>query len=208
MGCSTLADFKNGKPHTPSGWHDDAMHRDAGHDAMQHELWKWLKLTPQWKYLPANVDPETVRKSVEFEMPFHSNADRYYPSAVIAFADVGEVWECNGCTRWLTLYEVKPKIGSVGAVVRQCEALRNTLGNYTKNFRVIAVVPHDDPKLAMLSDVMGEDHVLAWRPENMTEFRARLDNAEAKPLDHLLATQTSDDCKALLAKLRARQAAK
>jgi hypothetical protein len=97
-------------------------------------------------------------------MPFRSRGH------IQAWGDVVEIWEGTVTERHgykhaevkYVVWEIKPKIYSVGAVKRQCVALNDIVEGTLVNGRdhstkydvfVIPLVPLDDPKLAMLRHV-------------------------------------------------------
>jgi O-acetylhomoserine/O-acetylserine sulfhydrylase-like pyridoxal-dependent enzyme len=65
-------------------------------------------------------------------------------------------------TAWACLiFEVKPTIHSVGAVIRQCKAIRHIVGlTDLKCASVIPVVNSSDPKFSLLREMMPE--VIGW----------------------------------------------
>jgi hypothetical protein len=157
---------------TPSGWGDDAQGRDAGHDEMQAAVWRHLKKLPDHQ---VSLDKETnkfKRRSVDVEFPFVQDG------RIIGFADVCEVFAeiSDDSTKWTRgiyyiVYEIKPRILSVGAILRQCQAARQMVwslhgGRHDPNFKkpycsVVAVVPSDDKKFGLLLE-MADFDVLPW----------------------------------------------
>jgi hypothetical protein len=135
---------------TPSGWHDDARNRDAGHDEMQLAVRNYLLGE---KRSDCNG---VARTHVLFEYPFIRRGQ------IIAWGDVVELWQDEKGTRACAVWEIKPKIYSIGAVIRQCVALniavRDALtdrhsGRCEARVVVHPVVKSGDPKLSMLRDV-------------------------------------------------------
>lgn len=153
---------------TPSGWHDDARHRDAGHDDVHVGVWRHLRdrenASYQWKSPKTGNRIAYPRVSIEFEKAFGEH-DR-----IFCFADISEHYRCADGVL-IIAYEIKPRIESVGALVRQCAALRLSIeASYRResaswgagpDVLVRPVVPFGDPKIAMLREVMGSV-VLAW----------------------------------------------
>ena len=153
---------------TPSGWHDDAYRRDAGHDEMQARCWRLVQedQTPiqhgrvQYAYYGAFV-----------EYPF---TDR---GRLIGFADVAVVYQSEETKstsygtfykRYYRFYEIKPRIHSVGAVIRQCKATRILASRSGfENFTVAAVIRSGDPKKELLCE--------------MADFLVLCEPDEAKP---------------------------
>lgn len=100
---------------TPSRLYGAARERALScpaHDHIQSELTSFLKSRP-WYSAP---DSAQIVPFVEAEYPF-TNSGR-----VIAFADVLEMVNLLGIT-FVNIYEIKPKIDSVFAVLRQVKAL-------------------------------------------------------------------------------------
>lgn len=147
---------------TPSGWHDDAQSRDAGHDEMQIAVFDYLGGQ-------ANKGLCGLESSVGFEVPF------IHRGQIIAWADIAQDLRNKGddSPQYLFIWEIKPKIYSVGAVVRQCIALLRAArvactdrnGNLRTEIKVFPVVRADDPKLAMLRHVF---HAQAWDGERLS----------------------------------------
>ncbi len=156
-------------PMTPSRWHDDASDRDAGHDEMQLSVLQYLR-SKKPEPLEGEQGAKYERHYVGAEYPFVSRGQ------VIAFADICEVWRKDrkdydrSYKYFYVAYEIKPKIYSVGAVIRQCLALeqaiiRSGTGGDPAGSRcnVIPVVSRDDPKLGMLA-AMYDGSVWTWDP--------------------------------------------
>lgn len=160
---------------TLSGWSESE--RDAGHDELQAEVYRFLKRAEPatTKIAARGGAPDRVfrRASIEVEYPFVRE------NRVIGFADVCEVWHEEKTDRLTVggvlykVFEIKPRIYSVGAIIRQCKATRQlmlSVGNYHNSgwsgpalCRVTAVVPHDDPKVALLKEMFENDgYVWAW----------------------------------------------
>jgi hypothetical protein len=136
---------------TPSGWHDDARGRDAGHDEMQLRHFRW------W----------CRRKGQVFAGKHHEGwiiGDAYCElpivlrGRIVAFVDVGIVLHHpdDKSLQHFLLAEIKPKIESVGAVVRQLRAIEHAAGASMEGtyntFAAAAVVYEDDPKLNLLRE--------------------------------------------------------
>lgn len=166
---------------TPSAWHNDAMSRDAGHDEMQFAFWQSLiedgqntiRVLRNKPDKDGNTSDEYARYNIQFEFEF------IHRGKLLGFGDVVEqFWRKGDSTSSLPIlywriYEIKPKVHSVGGVVRQARALKRISdaamdkGNGHKSFeswvRVITVVPWDDPKIDMLRSVLGMDNVIGWQ---------------------------------------------
>lgn len=138
----------NGRSRSPSGWHEDAIrNRDAGHDEMQAA--ELLFIQSQAGHPIHRGGKEFFLHGAWIEVPF-SLGDR-----VIGFADVGAQFVTPGESPhifWIFL-EIKPVIGSVGAVVRQVKATEYAASRAGMPGEVWAVVYKDDPKLGLLEEV-------------------------------------------------------
>lgn len=137
---------------TPSGWHDDAYRsRDHDHDELHLAVWRRLQKETGVPIIG------WLRESVEFEFEFNAQ-ERIY-----AFADlcVAYRYDYEDKVFYLDVIEVKPRIHSLGAVVRQCKALKTAIraclsfeeNRNFKLYRVMACVPATDPKLEDLRGV-------------------------------------------------------
>jgi hypothetical protein len=128
---------------SPSGWHEEGLRRDAGHDEMQVGIWRYLR---------------NLGYDVWLEHPFSLNG------RAICFADIlVKLPPCDGKEDHFKILEVKPKIYSVGATLRQCGAMeiaiedwkRKTTGWGGCTFDVHPAVKVDDPKLELLHEAHG-----------------------------------------------------
>lgn len=149
---------------TPSGWHDDARNREVGHDEMQLSVWRYLK---RKKLESIELKGDVFAPvGVFLEYPFEHNG------RVIAFADICSVWRAakpdynNNYRFAYTAYEIRPRIQSAGAILRQCSSLRVVIesrpSGTTKPFvSVIPVVPRTDPGLPLLEE-MFSDYGPVW----------------------------------------------
>jgi len=164
---------------TPSGWHDDARSRDAGHDEMQAAAYRYERANGRTEITIGADEKATKyrREGVYFEMPLYGpkggistfidvfsrflaepTPDPSRPNGV-SLVKHPELWVC---------YEIKPRIYSVGATIRQCRATDYAASSSrlwpnanagtswdthrTPKVRVVPVVPHDDPKLGLLKE--------------------------------------------------------
>lgn len=150
---------------TPSGWHDDTSGRDAGHDEMQlHLLQNLSTIMPT---LPTDDGERLVAyrlDGVEAEVPTITEGGN-----IVAFSDVVALYKPtpgHGPHSIRVHFELKPRIYSVGACIRQAHALtvavtRLPKGEAQKHRRslrspdqasnqVCLAVYDDDPKLGML----------------------------------------------------------
>jgi len=159
---------------TPSGWHDDARNRDAGHDEMQIAVFDYLQDKP----VLHGMDGYNDRIGLYFESPF------YVRGHIVAWGDIVELWEKPERETWkrrrYIVWEIKPKIYSVGAVIRQCRSLVDAVEAANKDSVshrrapssisyddpiVIPIVQSDDPKLSMLRHVR---HAITWDGERLS----------------------------------------
>lgn len=160
---------------TPSGWHDDAMrNRDAGHDEMQAAEWRRAK--------DACHSPITHQGKTFFFVNAWVEKPFILAGRVIGFADVGLLYESQETEkekewrlkvppsrpykpdRWWVFLEVKPRILSVGAVIRQCIATEYTAERAGLSCEVWAAVYKDDPKTALLIEMGRVVVLLVERP--------------------------------------------
>jgi hypothetical protein len=158
---------------TPSGWHDDARDRDAGHDEMQIAVFDHLQGNPVVRGMNGYED----RIGMYFESPF------YVRGHIVAWGDIVELWEKpqyeTAKKRRYVVWEIKPKIYSIGAVIRQCRSLADVVGASQKDRMtrgsshnlfyddpiVLPIVRSDDPKLSMLRHVCD---AMAWDGERLS----------------------------------------
>lgn len=165
---------------TPSGWHDDAQSRDAGHDKMQAGVYRFLDKSEKQISVKDGDKLETYdRIGIEFECPFYSDG------RIITFVDVCLLFRKSDDKKQarydevILCYEIKPKIYSVGAVVRQCHATAHAVSRgsiYSRGgqsalekkptVHVMPVVPHDDQKLDLLAEFWPR--VMAWNATTET----------------------------------------
>jgi hypothetical protein len=164
---------------TPSGWYDDAYRsRSVGHDEMQLAVWRHLKAHPRETF--HHKGRIFTRRSITLECAFAQKG------VIKTFADICETYEessKNGIFEPATcfvIYEIKPVIASVGAIIRQCTAQRHLIEYnpaneerwpdgkfYAKDeCRVIPVVPHDDKNVGLLREMFGAT-VLTWDGERL-----------------------------------------
>ena len=170
-------DYPSGRARTPSGWHDDAKNRDAGHDEMQIEVFDYLVQSRHYEERRRTGENDALITSgyIGFEEPL------LIRGSIVAWADIYERWlETPGKFKFrqprFFLYEIKPVIYSVGAIIRQCVALANiasvALGDslgMKASVRVFAVVPAQDPKIDMLKHVYPS--VAEWTGHAFNRWR-------------------------------------
>ena len=97
---------------TPSGWHDDARNRDAGHDEMQIAVFDYRRALSMEDMLGRPDTPiegySYRRKGIFFEYPLIRDEQ------ILAWGDIVEVWEkkiSKEPTQIIhKIYEIKPKI--------------------------------------------------------------------------------------------------
>jgi len=134
---------------TPSGWDSDTRYRDAGHDEMQIRVYRdWVGGIAE-KYEITREERKYVAYSVQAEIPLVIEKNK-----LLGFADIGVRFQAEDGRGWWQFYELKPRIGSIGGVMRQCEAtdfLLRRIG--CKNYEVIALVYADDPKAILLEEL-------------------------------------------------------
>jgi hypothetical protein len=121
---------------TPSEAYESGRTRDAGHDHMQARLMMRLRDNP----IAWDGQEKPFRVDLVAEQPLEFSADR-----VVAFADVAECATFEGGQTAWRIYEIKPDIGSAGALVRQCRILERFLPSYGS--LVIPVVMEGDQRL-------------------------------------------------------------
>ncbi len=125
---------------TPSGFHDAAYRRDAGHDAMQQAFLVFLRARPI-SAVPAGA---IVHREVEGEFPL------YRRGQIVAYADAAETLTVN-LTTTLSLFEIKPRIETVYGIVRQAKALESLAKAIQADFHVChVVVPATDPLIGAM----------------------------------------------------------
>lgn len=164
---------------TPSGWHDGAMGRDAGHDEMQAETFRHLK-----QKLPTNITRETIGGTVSFTL------ESLFLEALVSggnfiktFVDILAVYKGNAKSRLLICFEIKPSIDSVGAVIRQCKATEFAILNsdwrqHNPVIEVLPVVSRRDPKTRLLCELWG--CVVCWNEDDNTFVPVRWHHDNAK----------------------------
>ena len=159
---------------TPSDAYKSGEGRDAGHDDFQAFVWRQLVRYPNPIQVHANgKTTEYTFAQCGVERPLFSPNGR-----IIAFADVWAEYYVDHPAaanaqpyreKLTKLFELKPRIYSVGSIIRQCESLSAAaLQNFSKGggFTVVAVVPQSDPKFKLLKEIsrfrtVGSD----WEPK-------------------------------------------
>ena len=149
---------------SPSGWHDSAMARDAGHDEMQIAVCEHLRAQPS---SPMTVNgKQFVVDEVFIEAPIMRG------KMIVAWCDVLRTWKEDAQkyrpARLFDMFEIKPAIHSVGAVIRQCQSLEIVAESTFLDgeapgsaARVFPIVRAADPKLSLLRRGWGGG-VLVW----------------------------------------------
>lgn len=142
-------------PRPPSAFHNEAYHRDAGHDALQQEVLRFLR----GRSLAGLPPAAALHREVEGERPL------YRCGQIVGYVDACEIVTVNLFVT-CQLFEIKPRIQTVFGIVRQAKAtlaLAKTCIPADLHFCHV-VVPHNDPKL---SDLRAEwPHVWAWGVES------------------------------------------
>ena len=138
-------------PRPPSRFHDEARRRVPSHDRMQQEVLAFLRE----RRLACLPDTPLIERHVEGEYPLHKNGQ------VVSFVDAIEILSI--CTeRFVSAFEIKPKIDTTFGIVRQVKAQRALLWRNLKpkHCEVYVVVPINDP---LLSELRAEwPHTWAW----------------------------------------------
>lgn len=131
-------------PKPPSKFHDISWRRARAfptHEAMQSEVLDFLRTRP----IAGLSTKSTFDRQIEGEYAFIRNGQ------VIGFADAFEILDID-FRRFVTAYEIKPKIDTVFGIVRQAKALLQLTRSSIKaeQHHCAIVVPHTDPLLAEL----------------------------------------------------------
>jgi hypothetical protein len=154
--------FDSGRERPPSRWHDDAAERDAGHDEMQIQALEWLNRPAKPKLKVEDNGKIFTYVWGRAEFPFIA------AGRLRGFADVAAQFEWTSDDGKIDDYywifcELKPRIQSCGAVIRQCSAtdilaeshfasqIARRGGYYKPGWTVKAVVYEDDPRLELLA---------------------------------------------------------
>lgn len=128
-------------PITPSWFHDQAYHRDAGHDAMQAAFLDFLRDRP----VVAIPRGAIIHREVEAERPLHRLGQ------IVSYVDAIEVLTI-GLTTIVSLFEIKPRIETVFGIVRQAKSMLELAeADIPGDVHVCHVVVRaDDPMLSAL----------------------------------------------------------
>lgn len=160
---------------TPSGWHDDASSRDAGHDEMQAAMLRWWRRNAEEPILdcwPGEAVRDFFLTSVSVEFPFLGFRGRVAGFADLALQFGSRETPEEEAKRTANYYagpyaprvimafaELKPRIGSVGGLIRQCAVTRILARDHFRAWstppkvEVWAVVYEDDPKVGLLEEM-------------------------------------------------------
>ncbi|HET6608856.1 MAG TPA: hypothetical protein VFG62_19430 [Rhodopila sp.] len=133
---------------TPSEAYETGRARDAGHDNMQARLMLRLRDNP----IAWDGDEKPRDVDILAEQPIEVSAGR-----IVAFADIAERATFEGGKNAWRIYEIKPSIGSAGALVRQCRVLEQLLSG--RAAIVIPVVMGNDPKLGDFK-ILWDDRII------------------------------------------------
>ncbi len=182
---------------TPSEAHETALIREEGHDAMQLAVFRHLRSGAMAKRIcNARFGYKDVR-ALECERMWLSAEMLYSGRFGVTFADIamryavpqtdtdkdGKAVRHDDDLVDLIL-ELKPRIISAAAVIRQVEMMRHKIRQFTPwrenrgyvshapeyRFSVVPVVPRDDPKLAELLELF-DGQVAGWDGENLGWYR-------------------------------------
>lgn len=125
-------------PRLPSRFHDEARRRSPNHDRMQIEVLDFLRS----RKLVGLPDTGLIDRTVEGEYPIIRRGQ------VVSFVDAIEILEID-LRKYVSAFEIKPKIDSVFAIVRQAKATLALLQSTLRPAYCVChvVVPHTDPLL-------------------------------------------------------------
>ena len=159
--------------YSPSSAYAEADRRGPDHDAMQIAFYRWRLKARRRHQAEEWEDKKYTVHSIEPEMPI---LGKY---GIRGFADVAEGWQQIGApegVELLVVYEIKPKIFSCGALIRQLKVLKNIVSNYAVaqiNFKLAvitaAVLRADDPKLPDFRELWSGPIFLWDGQEGFTE---------------------------------------
>jgi hypothetical protein len=180
MSTGGIRQTRRGNGMTPSEAHDSAWKREAGHDEMQLAVANNLAAR---SLRHATGDSVTSYRAVgvRHEVLFQRREGRaFFVDTVITYRPSGNIDDCGPTVHWLL--EIKPKIYSAGALLRQCKVLKQCIGEWKAEnrssdlYRVVPVVPVGDPLLETLCQMAGtgvyvwDDHVQTVYETNHTEL--------------------------------------
>ena len=159
---------------TPSAAHASGDGRDAGHDTMQLQVLNWLNHYSANQTFKLSNGREYNIGGTLVEYPLREYHYGRAAGSPLGYADIGQWFyfdpERGGRQLAFRFFELKPKLHSVGGLIRQCRALSClaeriavTLG-FCAEYEVIPVVPHDDPKFVLLTSLF-EGRVIGWDSE-------------------------------------------
>lgn len=137
---------------TPSGAHDDRG--SPAHDEMQLDVFRAIKggRMATIESVEGDARREWSLIKIEAEMALRVGG-------TTAFADIAATFKVSEYREAIILYEIKPKIVSVGGLIRQCAMLRmaaESVFNTGITMPIVAaVVPRDDPMLRALVEMGG-----------------------------------------------------
>jgi hypothetical protein len=139
----------------PSRWYSSGCDRGKTHDQMQTELLSFLRSRKIWT--PSSKTVVAIDRVVEGEYAFTRRGE------VVAFADAIEILTID-LFKVVNLFEVKPKIESVFAVIRQATALLELAKSsmMADLHYCNIVVPAADPLLPELR--VEWPHAWGWSP--------------------------------------------
>ena len=138
---------------SPSGWHDDAMGRDAGHDQMQARLLRVFDKERMENFRPGGL----VWCGAEYPI----RPTSHHSSRVLAFADIALQYEIRAQIYAWRFIELKPRIYSCGGLIRQCVMIGFAAERAgIAKPHVQPCVYDDDPKLSLLAEMYRDVLVL------------------------------------------------
>ncbi len=161
---------------TPSGWNESGAMRDAGHDQMQLQIWRYYVSMIGIMNINGSVYGKVKAywlTDAIVEMPLIARRAEHDSGVIVGFADIAllfetrktdedEKWEKDRGVSvshwkpdvWYRFLEIKPKIYSVGAIIRQCKATQHAARRSgIRSCDVFAAVYNDDPGVSMLAEM-------------------------------------------------------
>jgi hypothetical protein len=155
---------------TPSQWEQG---RSPEHDALQADVLEWLRAQPRdpvpLRLRGRTVQVERVQTNCEVLLSIRGR--------IAGFCDIVDWWQEVGPTskpaRIVYVYEIKPRITSAGAIVRQLRATEYLFEKWLveevtpAEVRIAPVVPINDPNIGMLRRLWSGP-VFMWNAEERT----------------------------------------
>lgn len=186
---------------TPSEAHDSALNRESGHDEMQEAI--LAALEKDWlEVIGLKVTDSKLK--VAWPRVFKQAEALYAGKFGVAFADIALVFkqpngartntwkDAKGVTRSVEepvravgqhhiVLEIKPRIYSPAALLRQCRMLEHRLSacspfveqRHECSFEVFPVVPVADPALNRFVALAGRQYeILTWDGSKLEQVKA------------------------------------